>query len=294
MWTAFWGRFLQASSSSSDLTKGPEGPHGLARKERAIQTCGRSTSLSGKEEVDLSEELDPLGDVRTQRGNIQEIAMAFLVVRNGCELDYKEIWAQKNWCFWTVVLEKTLENPSDCKEIQPVHPKGNQSWLFIGRTDAEAPIVWPPDAKNWLLGKDPEAGKDWRQEEKGTTEDEMVGWHHQLDGHEFEQAPGIGDGQGGLACCSPRGCKELDTTEWLNWPMCKMRPDFISHSAQELADHPPLPGSYEGECGGLPAVVRGWERLAFFYISLSFVGSSPPSIMSQGIAGQLCWSNMSL
>ena len=104
------------------------------------------------------------------------------------ELDYKESWALKNWCFWTVVLEKTLETPLDCKEIQPIHPKGNQSWIFIGRTDAEAetPILWPSDAKNWLIWKDPDAGKDWRQEEKGTTEDEMVRWHHQLDGHEFE------------------------------------------------------------------------------------------------------------
>jgi len=104
------------------------------------------------------------------------------------ELDYKERWVPKNWCFWTVMLENTLENPLDCKEIQPVHPKGNQSWIFIGRTDAETetPILWPPDMKNWLFGKDPDAGKEWRQEEKGTTEDEMVGWHHQLDGHEFK------------------------------------------------------------------------------------------------------------
>ena len=103
-------------------------------------------------------------------------------------LDYKENWAQKNWCFWTVVLEETLESPLDCTEIQPVHPKGNQSWIFIGRTDAEGetPILWPPDAKNWLIGKDPDAGKDWRWEEKGITEDEMVGWHHRLSGHEFE------------------------------------------------------------------------------------------------------------
>ena len=104
------------------------------------------------------------------------------------ELDYKESWELKNWCFWTVVLEKTLENPLDSKEIKPVHPKGDQSWIFIGRTDAEAEalILWPPDAKNWLTGKDPDAGKDWRQE-KGMTEDEMVGWHHWLNGHEFEQ-----------------------------------------------------------------------------------------------------------
>ena len=104
------------------------------------------------------------------------------------ELDYKESWVLKNWCFWTVVLEKTLESPLDCKEIQPVHPKGDQSWVFIGRTDAEAeaPIFWPPDVKNGLIGKDPDAGKDWRQEEKGMTEDEMVGWHHRLDEYEFE------------------------------------------------------------------------------------------------------------
>ena len=104
------------------------------------------------------------------------------------ELDYKESLAPKNWFFWTVVLEKTLESPLDSKEIQPVHPKGDQSWIFIGRTDAEAetPILWPPDAKNWLIGKNPDAGKDWRQEEKGMTEDEMVEWYHWLNGHEFE------------------------------------------------------------------------------------------------------------
>ena len=113
------------------------------------------------------------------------------------ELNYKESWAPNNWCFCTMVLGKTLESPLDCKEIQPVNPKGNQSWIFTGRTDveAEAPILCPPDAKNWLNGKDLESGKDWRQEEKGTTKDEMVGWHHWLDGHEFEQAPSIGDGQ---------------------------------------------------------------------------------------------------
>ena len=135
------------------------------------------------------------------------------------ELDYKESWALKNWCFWTAMLEKIPEIPLDSEKIQPVHPKGNQSWIFIGRTDAEAeaPILWPPDAKNWLIVKDPNAGKDWRQEVKGTTEDEMVGWHHQINRHEFEQAPGAGDGQGGLACYSPWGGKESDTTEQLNW-----------------------------------------------------------------------------
>ena len=111
------------------------------------------------------------------------------------QLDHKESWAPKNWRFWTVVLEKTLKSPLDFKEIQPVHPKGNKSWIFIGRTDAEAetPILWPPDVKNWLIGKDPADGQDWRQAEKGTKEDEMVGWHHWLDGQEFEQALGVGD-----------------------------------------------------------------------------------------------------
>ena len=135
------------------------------------------------------------------------------------DLDYKESWTLKNWSFWTVVLEKTLESPLDCKEIKPVNPKWNQSWIFTGRTDAEAemPILWPPDAKNWLFRTDPaDAGKDWRQEEKGMTEDEMVGWHYWLNGHEFEQTLGNGEGQGSLACCSPWGHKELDMTEQLN------------------------------------------------------------------------------
>ena len=144
--------------------------------------------------------------------------MVFPIVMYGCELDYKESWALKNWCFWTLVLEKILKSLLDYREIQPVHSKGNQSWIFTGRTDTEAetPILWPPDAKSWLIWKDPDAGKDWRWE-KGTTEDEMVGWHHWLNGHEFEYSLGVGDGQGSLACCSPWGCKESDTTEWLNW-----------------------------------------------------------------------------
>ena len=138
------------------------------------------------------------------------------------DLDYKESWVLKNSCFWTVVLEKTLESPLDCK-IKPVNPKGNQSLIFIGRTDVEAetPILWPPDVKNWLIGKDPDTGKDWRQE-KGPTEDEMVGWHHQLDGYEFEQALGVGDEQGSLLCCSPWGHKESDMTKWLNWTELKV------------------------------------------------------------------------
>ena len=136
------------------------------------------------------------------------------------ELGCEESWVPKNWCFWTVVLEKILESPLDCKEIPPVHPKGDQSWVFTGRTDAKALILRPPDGKSWLIGKDPDAGKDWRQEEKGTTEDEMVGCHHGLNGHEFEWTPGAGDGQGGLACFNPWGHKEWtwlkDWTE-LNW-----------------------------------------------------------------------------
>ena len=137
------------------------------------------------------------------------------------ELDHKESWVLKNWCFWIVVFEKSLESPLDCKEIQPVNPKGNQFWIFSGRTDAKAetPILGPPDVKNWLIGEDTDAGKDWRQE-KRTTEDEMVGWPHWLDRHEFEQAPGIADEQGSLVCRSPRGHKESDTTKWLNWTIC--------------------------------------------------------------------------
>ena len=134
------------------------------------------------------------------------------------ELDHKEGRASKNWCFWTVVLEKTLENPLDCNGIKPVNPKENQPWILIGSSnaEAEAPVLWPPDVKSWLFRKDPDAGKDWRQEKKATTEDEMVGWHHWLDGHEFEQIPGDGEGQGSLVCCNPWGCKELGMTEWLN------------------------------------------------------------------------------
>ena len=137
--------------------------------------------------------------------------------------EHQRIDALELWC---VVLEKTLESPLDCKEIQPVNPKGNQSWIFIGRTDVEAetPILWPPDSKSWLIWKDPDAGKGWGQEEKGTTEDEIVGWYHWHNGHGFGWTPGVGDGQGGLACCYSWSCKELDMTEQLNWtePQYKM------------------------------------------------------------------------
>ena len=143
----------------------------------------------------------------------------------GWEMDYKESWALKNWCFWTVVLEKTLESPSNCKDFKPVNPKWNQSWIFIGGTDAEAetPVVSLPYA-NWLIGKDPDAEKNWSQKEKGMTEDEMVEWHHWLDGLEFEPSLGVGDRQWSLACCSPWGGEELDTTEQLNWIKIKQRP----------------------------------------------------------------------
>ena len=140
------------------------------------------------------------------------------------ELDHKEDWALKNWCFLTVVLEKTLKSPLDCKEIKPVNPKGNQSWVFIGRTnaEAEAPTLWSPDEKNWLFGQDPDAGRDRRQEEKGTTKDEMVGWHHQPPGHEFEQVLGVADGQESLTCYSPWGSQRVEhnwatkLTDWWN------------------------------------------------------------------------------
>ena len=147
-------------------------------------------------------------------------ARFFPVVMYGCEswtvkkAERQRIDAFELWCW-----RRLLKSPLDCKEIQPVHPKGDQYWVFIGRTDAEAetPIFWPPHVKSWLIGKDSDAGRDWGKEEKGTTEDEMAGWHHWLDGHEFAWTPGVGDGQGGLACCDSWDLKELDTTEQLNW-----------------------------------------------------------------------------
>ena len=140
-------------------------------------------------------------------------AMVFPVVMYGYESwTNKESWAPKNWYFWTVVLDKTLQSPLVFKEIQPVHPKGDQPWVFVGRNvaKAEAPVLWPPHAKHWLIGKDSDAGRDWGQEEKGTTEDEMAGWHHQLDAHEFGWTLGVGDGQGGLACHDSCDQKESD------------------------------------------------------------------------------------
>ena len=150
------------------------------------------------------------------------------------------IWVPKNWCFWTVVLGKTLESFLDCKEIQPVHPKGDQSWVFIGRTDVEAEtlILWSPDAKSWLIGKDPDAGKDWGQQEKGTTEDEMVRWHHRLNGHVFGWTPRAGDGQGGLVCCSPWGHRKSDVTEQLNNNNKKSEYRTVPSSPQVSANLP--------------------------------------------------------
>ena len=141
------------------------------------------------------------------------------VVMYGCELDCEEGWTLKNWCFRTVVLEKTLESPLDCKVIQPVHSEGDQPWVFFGRNDAKAenPVFCSPYANSWLIGKDSDAGRDWGQEEKGMTEDETARWHHWLNGCESEWTPGVGDGQGGLACCDSWGHKESDTTERLNW-----------------------------------------------------------------------------
>ena len=147
------------------------------------------------------------------------------------ELGCEESWVPKNWCFWTMVLEKTLESPLDCQEIQPVHPKGDQSWVFFGRNDAktEAPVLWPPHVKSWLIGKDPKAGKDWGQEEKRMTDDEIVGWHHH--GHEFELTLGCSEGQGSLACCNPWNCKNL---RWFsNWPTTKMLQQYVN---RELLD----------------------------------------------------------
>ena len=203
------------------------------------------------------------------------------------ELNHKEGWATKNWCFWAVVLEKTLESPLDCKEIQPVHPKGNQSWVFIERTDAEAEtwILWSPDVKSQLTGKDPDAGKKWRQE-KGITEDETVGWHHRPNGHEFEQALGDSEGQGSLACCSPGVAKSRTrlrdwtaTTERFlqgTWPYSLkwlQSPSAVSCDAGEPQDrpkalgkfwfHPPIQGektlyeSYRNQLLALEMVPKG-------------------------------------
>ena len=208
------------------------------------------------------------------------------------ELDYKESWAPKNWCFWTtVVLEKTLESPLDCKEIQPVHPQGDQSWLFIGRTDVEAetPILWPPDAKNWLSWKDPDAGKDWGQEEEGTTEDKMVGWHHQLNGDEIEQTLGVGDGQGGLACCDSLGSKsQIWLSDWTDWLIHSyiysitiyMKSESISHSdTSDSMDWSPPGFSVHGI---LQARILEWVAISFSRGSLRPRGQAQVSRIAGG------------
>ena len=145
------------------------------------------------------------------------------------------------------MLEKTLESPLDCKEIQPVHSEGDQPWNFFGRNDAkaEAPVLWPPHVKSWLIGKDSDAGRDWGQEEKGTTEDEMAGWHHSLDGHESGWTLGVSDGQGGLACCDSRGRKESDTTERLNWTELKNQTEIYSELNFALSEHDFDPSSLD-------------------------------------------------
>ena len=169
-------------------------------------------------------------------------AMVFPVVMYGCESWTIKKAERRRRYFWIVALEKTLKSPSDCREIQLVHPKGDQSWIFIERTDAgaETPTLWPPDVKNWLIWKDPN-GKEWGQEEKGTTEDEMIGWHHRLHGHGFESTPGVGNGQGGLACCSPWGHKESDTTEWLNWTELNWTIQSMEFSRPEYWSGYPFP-----------------------------------------------------
>ena len=155
--------------------------------------------------------------------------------------------------FWAVVLEKALESPLDCKEIQPVHPQGDQSWVFIGRIDAEAetPILWPPHAKTWLIGKNPDAGRDWGQEEKGTTEDEMAGWQHRLDGHEFEYTLGVGDGQGSLECCDSWGHTESDTTERLHWLKMQLNPLQWSKHWSLMPTCNMASGNYQRQCASI-------------------------------------------
>ena len=170
---------------------------------------------------------------------------------------WEEGWVPKNWCFWTVVLEKTLESPLDCKGIQPVHSKGDQSWVFFGRTDAKAetPVLWPPHVKSWLIGKDSDAGRHWGQEERGKTEDEMARWHHWLNGRESQWTPGVGDGQGGLAYCDSWGRKESDITEWLIWSDLIVYETllYIPGRMQRWIRHSSCSQGLDNVCG------RGWR-----------------------------------
>ena len=186
------------------------------------------------------------------------------------ELDCEESWTPKNWCLWTVVLEKTLESSWDCKEIQPVHSEGDHPWDFFRRNDtkAETPLLWPPHVKSWLIGKDSAAGRDWGQEEKGTTEDGMAGWHHWFDGRESEWTLGVGDGQGGLACCDSWGHKESDTTERLNWTelnteMLEDRPSELGGSCYYLDE------DTEAQGGGLQEVTFKSGAILLFHPALA-------------------------
>ena len=189
------------------------------------------------------------------------------------ELDCKESWTLRNWCFWTVLLEKMLESPLDFKEIKPAKPKANQSWMYIGRTDAEAatPIFWPPHVKNWLIGKDPDAGKDWRQEKKGLTEDEMVGWHYWLDGHGFEQTPSVGDGLRGLVCWSP-WCQSIQLSGWteLNWkPLTVWMTKKLQKILQEMGIPDHLTCLLRNLYAGREAMVRiGHGAMGWFQIGI--------------------------
>ena len=204
------------------------------------------------------------------------------------ELDCEEGWAPKNWCFWTVVLEKSLEIPLDCKEIQPVHSEGDQPWDFFGRNDAKAktPVIWPPHAKSWLIGKESDGGRDWGQEEKWTFEDEMAGWHHWLDGHESEWTLGVGDGQGGLACCNSRGRKESDTTQQLNWTEQHKTEKAMAAHSSTLAWG--IPGT--GEPGGLLSmgshrVGHDWSELA----ATTYEGPLSPPTLALIVCEIFCW-----
>ena len=183
----------------------------ILNKAILLQNKVFSCGSAGKESICNAGDLGSIPGLGRSPGEGKAYALQYSSLENSIDCILHGV--AKSWTWLSDFHFHFKINPLDCKEIKPVHPKGNQSWIFIGRTDAETPIFWPPDVKNWLLRKDPDAGKDWRQEEKGTTEDEMVGWHHQLDGHEIEQALGVGDGQGSLACCSPWGHKESDTTE---------------------------------------------------------------------------------